>query len=112
MPPDQDSWLDEVFESDSDDSWSAQMDARKPWGEGMANIVMPNATAGENVVLCAAGWGDGVYPVLGSYDSAGNLLAVHIDLLVEEEEDAAEDAATGPAKLSLWRRWFFPPRQG
>jgi hypothetical protein len=48
---------------------------------------------------------------LGSYDSAGNLLAVHIDLLVEEEEDAAEDAATGPAKLSFWRRWFFPPRQ-
>jgi len=29
-----------------------------------------------------SGWGDGVYPVIGSYDDSGRLLAAHVDFLV------------------------------
>jgi hypothetical protein len=32
--------------------------------------------------LFHSGWGDGVYPVIGSFDSAGHLHAAHIDFLV------------------------------
>lgn len=37
---------------------------------------------GENLILFHSGWGDGVYPVIGSFNSIGHLLAAHIDFLV------------------------------
>ncbi|MGI5128701.1 DUF4241 domain-containing protein [Pseudonocardia sp. CA-107938] len=60
------------------------MDSPEHLMEGCANIELPLATAGENVVLAHSGWGDGVFPVLCTVDADGRLLAVHIDLLVVE----------------------------
>ena len=83
-------WFDEVFDNDTDESWFSLLDSADHLREGSANIVMPLATDGENVVLTHSGWGDGVYPVLKTYDADGNLLGVHIDLFVDEREDDDE----------------------
>ncbi|MFT8395507.1 DUF4241 domain-containing protein [Propionibacterium sp.] len=90
-------WYEQFFDNGEDDSWFALMDSPQHHIENCANIVLPNATAGENVVLCHSGWGDGFYPVIASYDGAGKLLAVHIDLLVEEAEGAP---AGGPGSAT------------
>jgi hypothetical protein len=71
---------DDVFDNGSETSWFALMDSPAHLREGSANIVLPLAKEGENVVLAHSGWGDGVYPVLRTVDSAGSVLAVHIDL--------------------------------
>ncbi len=73
---------DEVFDTGRPDSWFAQMDASAPLPAGYANIRLPLATNDENIVISHSGWGDGFYPVIGSRDSQGNLIAVHIDLHV------------------------------
>ncbi len=36
---------------------------------GMANIPLPQAKHRENVILFQSGWGDGHYPVIGSFDA-------------------------------------------
>jgi hypothetical protein len=36
----------------------------------------------KNQILFHSGWGDGVYPVIGSFDSAGHVHAAHFDSLV------------------------------
>ena len=109
-------WYDELFDNGEDDSWFTLMDSADHLIEGCANIVMPLAKDGENVVLAHSGWGDGFYPVVGSYDAEGNLLGVHIDLLIhqpegdedgEDEEDQSEAASSEPeAKPGLWKRLF------
>lgn len=71
-----------VFDSGKDDSWFALMDSAEHFREGCANIVMPLAENGENVVLAHSGWGDGFYPVVATFDADDKLLAIHIDLLV------------------------------
>ena len=76
-----------MYDSGEDHSWFALMDSRYHLIRGAANVEMPLAPAGENVVLSPSGWGDGSYPVLASYAADGTLLGVHIDLLVEEPED-------------------------
>ena len=86
-----DTWYEDVFETGNDDSWFALMDSEKHYESGMANIVMPLATQGENVVLTHSGWGDGFYPVIVTSDSEGNILGVHIDLLVVGPVDVEED---------------------
>jgi hypothetical protein len=53
---------------------------------GLANIPLPLATEGTNIVISHSGWGDGFYPVVGGYDATGGLVAVHIDLLVHADE--------------------------
>ncbi len=79
------------------DSWSALMDSPDHYQEDVANIVMPRAEAGENVVLSHSGWGDGVYPVALTRDADGAPLGLHIDLGVvgefggEEDEDEEDD---------------------
>ena len=91
MPPRED-WY-EVFDSGEPDSWFALMDSPDHYREGVANIVMPRAGAGENVVLSHSGWGDGVYPVVLTRDADGAPLGLHIDLGVvggfasEDEEE-------------------------
>ena len=86
-------WYQTVFGHEGPDSWFALMDSPEHIRAGVANIVMPLATDGENIVLSHSGWGDGFYPVLVAKDSAGKILAFHIDLLVvgepveEDEED-------------------------
>ncbi|MFI5735944.1 DUF4241 domain-containing protein [Kribbella sp. NPDC051587] len=65
-----------------EDSWFDRMDSPDHYREGCANIVLPLATAGENLVLAHSGWGDGAYPVVRTVDAAGRTLGIHIDLLV------------------------------
>lgn len=82
MPGDGDSWYDDVFDTGEPGSWFDVMDSAVPLRAGTANIVMPLAEAGENVILAHSGWGDGFYPVLQSRDAEGRLTGVHIDLQV------------------------------
>jgi hypothetical protein len=97
MPP-QGRWFEDLFASDGDDSWLDQLGSAEPHRPGSANIVMPLATAGENVVLTQSGWGDGQYPVVQTLDAAGQVLAVHIDLLVVGAE-AYDEEAPDPAPV-------------
>lgn len=77
-------WYNQVFDTGRADSWFGLMDSAQHLIPGCANVVMPAATAGENVVLCHSGWGDGFYPVVGTFDAESRMLAVHIDLQVDE----------------------------
>jgi len=77
-------WYNEVFDTGRSDSWFELMDSVQHLVAGCANVVMPAATSGENVILCHSGWGDGFYPVVGTFDAHGRLLGVHIDLQVDE----------------------------
>jgi hypothetical protein len=81
MPPD-DTWYEGLFENEDENSWFNLMDNKNHIREGIANIVLPESKCGNNLVLFHSGWGDGAYPVIGGYDSSGNLVAVHIDLMV------------------------------
>lgn len=91
--PDDDStdWYDEVFDSGEPTSWFELMDSPDHYREGTANVPMPLAQAGENVVLSHSGWGDGFYPVVTTHAADGSLLGVHIDLLVAGPEQDDED---------------------
>lgn len=81
------SGYEDVFDGGDDHPWFALMDSHDHLIRGAANVELPTAADGENVVLSHSGWGDGFYPVLASYAADGTLLGVHIDLLVEEPED-------------------------
>jgi hypothetical protein len=80
--PSAESWYEDVFDNASDDSWFNQMDDPGKIRQGIANIRLPYAANGENIVVIHSGWGDGAYQVIGSFDTANHLLAVHIDFLV------------------------------
>lgn len=82
MPTPSTTWYESVFDSGRPDSWFALMDDPGHVQTQCANIVMPLATAGENVVLSHSGWGDGMYPLVFTRAADGDLVAVHIDLLV------------------------------
>jgi hypothetical protein len=79
-------WLEEVFENDSPDCWFERMDDPGHIRAGLANVPLPLAQAGENIVIVHSGWGDGHFPVVGGYDAAGRLVRVHIDFLVVQPE--------------------------
>lgn len=72
--------LDELFDSDRPDSWFNLMDDPEHLRAGAANIVLPDAQRGENVILGHSGWGDGAYPVIRGLDERGGTVALHIDL--------------------------------
>ena len=80
--PDARTWLKDLFENERPDSWFNLMDNSNHIREGIANIPLPNAKNGENLILFHSGWGDGIYPVVGSFDADNALLAVHIDFNV------------------------------
>lgn len=84
MPADPRTWYDEVVDHAGPDSWFNRMEDAVPRA-GMADIVLPSAPAGENVVMTRSGWGDGFYPVVVTHDTAGRLLGLHIDLRVVGE---------------------------
>jgi Protein of unknown function (DUF4241) len=86
MPVDESTWFDDLFENDRDDCWFYRMDDPAHIRTGLANIPLPGAGDGANIIICHSGWGDGFYPIVGGYDREGNLVAVHIDLLVHETE--------------------------
>ncbi len=90
LMPDEDAWNDELFDSTEDDCWFKRMDKPDHIRDGLANIRLPNATQGENIILVHSGWGDGVYPVIGGYDKAGNLVRVHIDFMIIPAESSLE----------------------
>jgi uncharacterized protein DUF4241 len=84
MPKEGSNWYDELFENDRDDCWFNLMDDAAHIRAGLANIRLPHASDGANIVIAHSGWGDGFYPVVGGYDAQGNLVAVHIDLLIHD----------------------------
>ena len=80
--PDPKTWHDDLFDNSTSESWFQRMDDPKAIRAGLANIILPLAKNGENLILFHSGWGDGSYPLVGSFDSAGQLLAVHIDFFI------------------------------
>jgi len=100
MPGDGDSWYDDVFDTGEPGSWFDIMDSETPLGAGTANIEMPLARAGENVILAHSGWGDGFYPVLQTLDADGRLTGVHIDLQVVGSPPAVEPAPQATSWLA------------
>jgi hypothetical protein len=81
MPSPQ-TWYESLFENEREDCWFRRMDDPAHIRAGIANITLPLARNGENLILFHSGWGDGTYPVIGSFDSAGRLVAAHIDFFV------------------------------
>ena len=80
--PDPRTWYESLFENERADCWFRRMDDPAHIREGIANITLPLAKNGENLILFHSGWGDGHYPVVGSFDSAEGLVAAHIDFFV------------------------------
>ena len=80
--PAESTWLADLFENERSDCWFARMDDPNHIRAGIADIPLPLAHNGENLILFHSGWGDGVYPVIGSYDSDDRLLSAHVDFLV------------------------------
>ena len=93
MPPPGVDWCDEIFDSGEPDAWISVLYSAEHLRAGAANIVMPLAKNGENVVLSHSGWGDGFYPVILTRDADGTPLGLHIDLQVVGRfaEDDDED---------------------
>lgn len=86
--------LDELFDSDRPDSWFSLMDDPEHLLDGSANITLPGAQRGENLILTHSGWGDGFYPLIRGLDEQGEMVALHIDLGVvgsaRERPDSTE----------------------
>jgi hypothetical protein len=80
--PNERTWLKDLFENERNDCWCARMDDPAHIREGIANIKLPLGRDGENLILFHSGWGDGIFPVIGTLDADGQLMAVHIDFLV------------------------------
>ncbi len=80
--PNPKTWHEELFDNPKPESWFSRMDDPAHLREGLANITLPLAKNGENIIIIHSGWGDGVYPVIGSFDQGGQLIAVHIDFMV------------------------------
>jgi hypothetical protein len=80
--PDENAWLRDLFENERKDCWFARMDDPTHIRAGIANIKLPLGHKGENLILFHSGWGDGHFPVIGSFDAHGQLLAAHIDFFV------------------------------
>ncbi|MFO1378845.1 MAG: DUF4241 domain-containing protein [Chitinivorax sp.] len=83
MPDPADSdWEWDLIDSGDEDAWVAQLDDAQHLRAGTANIALPNAEDGENLILSQAGWGPGSYALVGTYAADGTLTGVHIDLAV------------------------------
>jgi len=82
MLPTSDNWDDILFDNGTPDSWFSRMDDPHHIRAGIANIPLPLAQNGENIIIFHSGGGDGVYPIIGGYDAKGDLVAIHIDFLL------------------------------
>jgi hypothetical protein len=80
--PAQETWYEGLFENDTGRSWFTRMDDPAHIRDGLANITLPLARNGENIIIVHSGWGDGFYPVVGGFDAAGRLVRVHVDFMV------------------------------
>jgi Protein of unknown function (DUF4241) len=93
MPPEED-WYLNLFDTGRRGSWLAVKEDSGHIREGIANLFLPLGWDGSNLILFSAGWGDGVYPIVGGYDAEDRLVAVHVDFLVIprcEERDAVRN---------------------
>jgi hypothetical protein len=72
-------WYEDLFDNERADCWFKRMDDPNDIRSGIANIRLPLARHGENILIVHSGWGDGTYPVVGSFDASGHLIAAHID---------------------------------
>jgi hypothetical protein len=112
MPAGGTDWYEDLYDSGEPDSWFSVMDADAPLPAGLANIVMPRATAGENVVLAHSGWGDGFYPLLQTRAADGHVTGIHIDLRVvgKFDEDPADPTTANeppaPESTPQKKSWF------
>lgn len=102
--PDEELWQDEIFDSGTEDSWFYFMDNPEIICEGLANIRLPMTKNDNNIIIIHSGWGDGFYPVIGGYDSQGNLIAIHIDFFVVYSSDS-EDETEEEMKKPWWKFW-------
>jgi hypothetical protein len=71
--PDLDDWADEI---------EVLLEDTEPVRDGVQLVALPEAEAEENAAICRAGWGNGLYPLVGSFSKDDELLAVHLDLEV------------------------------
>lgn len=110
MPGSGADWYSDVFDTGGPDGWFAQMDADSPYPQGTANILLPLATAGENVVLSHSGWGDGFFPLLRTVAADGTVTAIHIDLLVvgapEQETPLPDRTTPAPDARNTSKGWL------
>ena len=90
--PLRESWYDMLFDNGEPTSWFALMDDPGHIHRGIANIPLPLAQDGANIVVIHSGWGDGIYPLVGGYDATGELVAVHIDFYVAPEPEDDDSA--------------------
>ncbi len=97
-------WYDEILDVEDDESWISLVDSADHIQKGVANIVMPWATAGENVVMCQPSWGRGFYPVMASYDSDGTLLGLHIQLIDVDNPDGDPRPRPPVPEPGFWSR--------
>jgi hypothetical protein len=86
--PDFGLWNDHIFEDSAANSWFGRMDDPNHLQAGLANVPLPLATDGANIILVHSGWGDGMYPVVGGYSADGQLVRVHVDFGVINDPDA------------------------
>lgn len=93
MPPDGD-WYETIFDNGTPTSWFALMDDPGHIREGIANIPLPLAQDGANIVVFHSGWGDGHYPTIGGYDASDMLVAVHLDFFVAPEPESDDERAS------------------
>ena len=76
-------WRSEIFNSGKPDSWFAQAKSDGPQPVDTANVVLPLATHGENLILARAGYGDdGFYALDRTLAAGGTVTGIHIDFLV------------------------------
>lgn len=80
--PDGRTWYEGLFENSRPDCWFNRMDDPAEIRVGIANITLPLAKNGENLILFHSGYGDGTYPVVGSFDKSNRLLSAHVDFFV------------------------------
>jgi hypothetical protein len=86
-----DDWYDIAMDEDATGNWFGPMDDPDHICKGVANVALPYATDGENMVLVHTGWGDGIFPVIGGFDAGGRLIRVHMDFLVVMPDDGDEE---------------------
>ena len=80
--PDKVDWEYELIDSGEEAAWISHMADPEHLHVDIANVLLPHATDGENIVLCHSGWGDGSYAMVGTYAADGTLTGVHIDLTI------------------------------
>lgn len=88
MPGTEIDWRTEIFNSGKSDSWFAQAMSDDPQPAGTANLVLPLAARGENLILSRAGYGDdGFYALDQTLASDGTVTGIHIDFLVVDSPE-------------------------